>query len=145
MKFGQTLKAMALAGALMLGLAGVAPTAQAADQNMATVLKGTWIGTYEGYWGAKYASGQEKLIFTKTKGRSAIGTWQSRSSATVKWSAPQPVTLTIFPNDASGYVVFGADSEGVYSGELSSDGAMTVGYAYVADAPATLQFLLKKR
>ena len=131
----------------MVGLVALAPGAQAGGPKISTILKDTWVGSYEGYASAEkeHITGQQKFAITKTQGRAAIGTWQSKSVANPKWSSPKPITLTIFPNDASGYVVYGADGGGAYSGELSSSGVLTLGCSYIAEDPVTIQIGMKKK
>jgi len=137
------MKIVLVVSAFLAALLTVSPV-HAADQ-LAAPLKGTWTGSSSGYQGTSFTSGFEKIVITKTKGRSAVGTWQYKTKASDKWSKPERVTLTVFPNDASGLVVYGADAGGVYSGELTESGELTLAYSQVAAKPMTLQFQLSKR
>ena len=115
---------IALLGAIaMLSLGVLAPAAHAAPGD-ASVLKGTWVGTYSGYDNDGYKSGQEKIVITKVKGSNARGTWQSRSSAKAKWSAPQPVNLSIYAQENDDAMpadyISGGDAEGMYVGKLDT-------------------------
>jgi len=53
----------------MVGLVALAPGAQAGGPKISTILKGTWVGTYEGYAGAEkeHITGQQKFVITKTR------------------------------------------------------------------------------
>jgi len=130
----------------MVGLVALAPGAQAGGPKISTILKGTWVGSYEGYAGAEkeHITGQQKCVITKTQGRGHRNV-AIKTVANPKWSSPKPITLTIFPNDASGYVVYGADGGGAYSGELSSSGVLTLGCSYIAEDPMTIQIGMKKK
>ncbi len=120
------------------------PTAQA-DAQMADSLIGTWVGTSHGYDGNKVTAGFEKIVINEATGRSALGTWQYRVKAEEPWSAPILATFTVFPNDASGFVVAGADRNGVYTGELSAEGELTLAYLHINGRPMSLQFQLARQ
>ena len=121
------------------------PMTYAADQDMASSMLGTWVGTSDGYEGDHVATGFEKIVISEVNGRAALGTWQYRKKSDEPWSAPIRATFTVFPNDASGYVVAGADSGGIYTGELSAEGELTLGYMQTTRQPMVLQFRLSKQ
>jgi hypothetical protein len=135
-------------GLVSIGLSALwlTPAAQASDSDMAAALKGTWVGSSEGYDGDKATAGFEKIVVSEVKGRSALGTWQYRTKTDEPWSAPIRATFTLFPNDASGWVVAGSDSNGVYTGELSAEGDLTLAYMHgIGRSVMTLQFQLTKQ
>ncbi|MDA2987675.1 MAG: hypothetical protein O2815_01215 [Actinomycetota bacterium] len=134
----------------LLFVAAAAPAAHAGTGD-ASVLKGTWIGTYSGYDANRYESGQEKLVITKVKGSNAQGTWQYRPSAKQKWSKPKPMTLAIFDQEetANGGLtdyIAGGDELGTYIGKYdSSDDSLVFAYVSVSQDVLTLTFDLKRK
>lgn len=120
---GRHMRRMTILSAViaLLSMAVVVPAANAAPGD-AAVLKGTWVGTYSGYSNSGYKSGLEKIVITSVKGSNARGTWQSRSSATVKWSKPQPVNLSVYAQENDDSLptdyISGADADGIYVGKL---------------------------
>jgi hypothetical protein len=140
-----------VAGVVALAfVVAAAPVAQAGAGN-ASVLKGTWIGTYSGYDTDGYQSGQEKLVITQVKGSSAKGTWQYRTSAKKKWSKPLPMTLSVYDqeitqNDEMIDYISGGDELGVYTGKYdSSDDTLTFAYVSISQDDMTLTMELKRR
>ena len=134
----------------LLFVAAAVPTAHAGT-GKASVLKGTWIGTYSGYDADGYKSGQEKLVISKVKGSNAQGTWQYRSSAKKKWSKPQPLTLSVFDreeteNGGMADYIYGGDAEGTYSGKYdSSDDSLIFAYVSRSQNILTLTLELKRK
>jgi hypothetical protein len=126
----------------------LAPVAQA-DTGNARFLKGTWIGSYTGFNDSGYVSGDEKIVITKTRGSNAVGTWQSRSKGTKKWSSPGTVRLSVFGSegDTNGIEnISGADSEGQYVGIFEgTDNRLTFGYTARGKGLLVLTFSLTKK
>jgi hypothetical protein len=134
----------------MIGIGLFAPAVHAGNDAAASPLKGTWIGTYSGYSTSGYESGQEKIVITKTKGSNARGTWQYRPSAKEKWSAPKPMTLSVYAteDDEAGEVLYisGLDSEGTYTGKLNiDDDHLVFGYTSPNQDLLTLTLDMRKR
>lgn len=131
-------------------VASATPVAHASAGD-ASVLKGTWIGTYSGYDANEYKSGQEKLVITDVKGSNAKGTWQYRSSANKKWSKPKPMTLAIFDQEetANGGLtdyIAGGDELGTYTGKYdSSDDSLVFAYFSQSQDLLTLTIDVKRK
>jgi len=127
-------------------LSTVVPAAHASVGN-ASVLKGTWIGTYSGYDADGFQRGQEKIVISQVRGSSAKGTWQYRTSSKKKWSKPRPLTLSVFDQEetAGGGVteyITGVDELGIYTGKY--DGADdTLNLAYVSQSQNVLTLTLE--
>lgn len=145
------LRLMAVLGALiaMLSLGLVSTSVQAAPGD-AAVLKGTWTGTYSGYDNSGYVSGLEKIVITSVKGSNARGTWQSRTSAKVKWSKPKPVNLSIYAQENDDALptdyLSGGDADGVYVGKLdTSENRMVFSYTARSKNLLVLTFDLRKK
>ena len=89
-------------------------------------------------------------MITSVKGSNARGTWQSRSSATAKWSKPKSVNLSVYAqeNDDSlptDYIA-GADADGMYVGTLvTSKKRMVFSYSSPAKDLLVLTLDLKKK
>lgn len=130
-------------------IGGVAPAANAAP-GQASVLKGTWVGTYSGYDANGYHSGQEKIVITKVKGSNASGTWQYRSSAKNKWSKPKPVNFSIYAQENDDAMptdyLSGGDADGMYVGKLdTSENRLVFSYTARAKNILVLTFDLRKQ
>jgi hypothetical protein len=138
-----------VSGLMMLVAALLAPTAQAAPGD-ASALKGTWIGTYEGFNTKGFESGQEKIVITKVRGTSATGTWQYRPSSKDKWSKARPVNLSVYANEVEDGVkidyISGADELGIYVGKLNeSEGLLQMAYSSQTQDLLVLTFEMRKR
>jgi hypothetical protein len=140
-----TIKAIVVAIITLFAVSFLSPAAHAdSHTNSAAALKGTWTGPATGYVESKYTSGFEKIVITKIKGSSALGTWQYKTSAAAKWSSPKPLSLTGFVGKNGSYIVNGADSTGTYFGHLTTEGVWTLTY----QSPVLLmsiQFVLTKQ
>jgi hypothetical protein len=138
-------KAIAVATITLFAVGFLSPVAHADNRtNSAAALKGTWIGPSSGYEGSTFTTGFEKIVITKVKGDSALGTWQYKVSAAAKWSSPKPSTLSIFEDPDGDLIVTGVDSTGTYFGHLNPEGLWTLTYQS-PDRLMSLQFVLKKR
>lgn len=138
-----------LSGLMMLIAALLAPAAHAAPGD-ASALKGTWIGTYEGFDTNGFESGQEKIVITKVRGTSAQGTWQYRASAKKKWSKPRPVNFSAYSQETEGDVtvdyISGADELGIYVGKLNeSEGLLELAYSSQSQDLLVLTMEMRKR
>lgn len=95
-------------------------------QTARDALLGTWKGTYAGYNGGRWESGEQKFVFSSMRGVHVKGTWQYRGKTTgQKWSKPAPVQLIVVPEpdgEDGHWNVTGADENGIYVGHLSADG-----------------------
>jgi hypothetical protein len=137
----------AFVAVLSMGLAS--PAAQAAP-GAASVLKGTWIGTYSGYSNDGYYSGQEKFIITSVKGSNARGTWQSRSNPKAKWGKPKPLNLSIYAQENDDAMptdyISGGDADGIYVGKLeTSENRMNFSYTSWSKNLLVLTLAMKKK
>ena len=140
-----TIKAIVVAIITMFAVSLLSPAAHAdSHTNSAAALKGTWTGPATGYVESKYTSGFEKIVITKVKGSSALGTWQYKTSAAAKWSSPTPANFSIFKDSDGDSIVNGADSTGTYFGHLTPEGAWTLTYQS-PELLMSLQFVLKKQ
>lgn len=138
-------------GAVTAFLLAAAVPAAHASVGDASVLEGTWIGTYSGYDADGYQKGQEKIVISKTRGSSAKGTWQYRTSSKKKWSKPRPLTLSVFDQEETadgGFTEYisGVDELGIYTGKYdSSDDTLNMAYVSQSQDVLTLTFELKRR
>ena len=138
-----------LIGFMALVLVGVAPVAQSAAGN-ASDLKGTWIGTYQGFDANGFEKGQEKFVLTKVRGSSASGTYQYRSSPTKKWSKPKFMNLSVYDMETDEGVptlyISGGDALGVYVGKMiPSEGVMRLAYTSLSQDVLVLTIDVRKK
>lgn len=140
-----------LSGVVALLLVAAGAPAAHAGKGDASVLKGTWIGTYSGYDADGYKSGQEKLVISEVKGTSARGTWQYRSSAKKRWSKPRPMTFSVFDQEefvggGMAEYIGGVDERGIYTGKYdSSDDTLIFAYASQSQNLLTLTLNLERK
>lgn len=120
--------ALLIAVTALFALPTGAQAAVPAESPAATGIIGTWVGTYTGYVDGRYVSGDEKIVITNAREHAAKGTWQSKSSGN-KWSKALPLQLIVTANDDGSVAIRGADGEGIYDGELMSDGRMVFVYS----------------
>ncbi len=141
------LLAAALLGLLSVGL--TAPSANAAPGD-ASGLEGTWRGTYQGFDTGGFVRGQEKIVITEVRGATATGTWQSRTSAKVKWSKARPINLAVYDEELDegtpSVYLAGADEGGTLVGKfVASEGTMRLAFTSVSKDVLVLILDLKKR
>jgi hypothetical protein len=140
-----TFRALAVSTIALFAVGFLSPAAHAdTNTNSAAALKGTWTGPSSGYEGSTYTTGFEKIVITKVKGSSALGTWQYKTSAGAKWSSPKPSTFNGFVGKNGSYIVNGVDAGGTYFGHLTPEGEWTLTYQS-SDRLMSLQFELKKQ
>jgi len=140
-----------VAGAVTAFLFATVVPAAHASVGDASVLKGTWIGTYSGYDADGFQRGQEKIVISEVRGSNAKGTWQYRTSSKKKWSKPRPLTLSVFDQEETaggGFTEYitGVDELGTYTGKYdSSDDSLNMAYVSQPQDLLTLTFELKRK
>jgi hypothetical protein len=147
-------KGIGVAVSILISIIAFVFAAPAAQANHgigdASFLKGTWVGTYAGYDNSGYLSGQEKFVITSVKGSNARGTWQSRTSASDKWSKPQHIGLSVYATNADPsfpeLYISGGDANGVMTGKVFvAEKAMGITYTSAPQNLRVLTFDMKKR
>lgn len=100
--------------------------AEANRQTVREALIGTWKGTYAGYNGGRWESGEQKFVFSSMRGVHVKGTWQYRGKTSgQEWTKPAPVQLIVVPEvdgEDGHWSITGADANGIYVGHLSAEG-----------------------
>lgn len=150
------LTALAAAAALVLGGALIAPTASAqsasgssasaATMTARDALMGTWVGTYSGFENGNFAKGYEKFVITTVRGMNAKGTWQYRARPSDPWSDPSPMQLVLTPSAAGGWIVTGADVNGIYYGTLDAAGTrLDLAYQGSVNDLVSYAFTMRKK
>lgn len=135
----------ALAAVLcMVVPAAVAAPAQAASS--AAFLKGTWVGSSQGYWEGRHTEGMQKIVISTTKGHAAKGTWQYRSSSSSQWGKPAAVSFVVRSCSDGTLEVYGSDESGSYEGVYTPwTGVLEMAYMAPGEASGTLFFKLTKK
>ncbi len=135
-----------VAAAPALAAASARTPAAASTATARESLLGTWVGTYTGFNGGRWESGQEKFVFTTMRGVHVKGTWQSRAKSSQPWSKPSPVQLVVVPGASAGeWTVTGADLNGIYFGSLGADGPrLDLQYQGSVNDLLTYQFTVRK-
>jgi len=84
------------------------------------------------------------------KGSNARGTWQSRTSASDKWSKPQHIRLSVYAMNADPsfpeLYIAGGDANGVMTGKVFvSEKAMGITYTSLSQRLKVLTLDMEKR
>lgn len=85
-------------------------------------LKGMWVGPFDGYENDWHRKGFERITITAVHGTSAKGTWQFKDNKSDPWSRREPLRLVGLPTPDGGWIITGADHNGLYDGTLNSKG-----------------------
>ena len=147
------LASSAIAATTMLCAAPAANAAQpaAAQSTVAAsalkdALTGVWVGPFDGFENNWHRKGFERLHIKGVYGASARGTWQFKDKASDAWSTPEPLRLVALPSPTGGWVVTGADHNGLYDGTLSADGTvLDLAYQNSGERMMAYRFKLEKQ
>ena len=118
----------------------------AASAPLKRALMGVWVGPFSGYENNWHRKGFERITITAVHDASAKGTWQFKDRASDPWTSREPLRLVALPSPMGGWIITGADHNGLYDGTLNARGnALDLSYQSSGARMMAYHFDLTKR